>query len=338
MFPSLKKQGVLGINARIGTYMNPLNARKHYPMVDNKILTAKLAEAHDLPMPKNYFVFETYGDARHLAQIIAPYPSFVLKPAHGSQGNGILVVESLPTDSGQTQVYQKPNGTPLSMEDLRYHILTTISGLYSLSGYADQVLLQYKIQLHPMFENYSFQGIPDIRVLVYRGYPVMAMTRLPTHVSGGRANLHQGAVGAGLDMQTGRVIAAICHNHRLEHHPDTQHTLEDLVIPHWYDLLEIAAQCYDMAPLGYLGVDLVIDANLGPMVLEMNARPGLSIQIANQKGLNKILKLFKAHIKDDLAVKQRVEFALELLRRENWNFTRLFQELFESSCGASLQF
>ena len=39
--------------------------------------------------------------------------------------------------------------------------------------------------------------------------------------------------------------------------------------------------------LGYVGVDIVLDANYGPMVLEANARPGLNIQIANNQGLLK---------------------------------------------------
>ena len=46
----------------------------------------------------------------------------------------------------------------------------------------------------------------------------------------------------------------------------------------------------DLAPLGYLGVDIVLDRELGPMMLELNARPGLAIQIANNQGLAPILQ------------------------------------------------
>ena len=41
-----------------------------------------------------------------------------------------------------------------------------------------------------------------------------------------------------------------------------------------------------MTGLGYLRVDMVIDNDRGPLILEMNARPGLSIQIANCTGLS----------------------------------------------------
>ncbi|MDX1386548.1 MAG: sugar-transfer associated ATP-grasp domain-containing protein, partial [bacterium] len=158
-------------------------------------------------------------------------------------------------------------------------------------------------------------GVPDIRVIVYLGYPVMAMIRLPTQASGGRANLHQGAVGAGINMNTGTITTAIFHNHLIERHPDSQFSLKDLAVPHWRRLLTIAAECFEMAPLGYMGVDLVIDEELGPMILEMNARPGLSIQIANQRGLEGILRFFKTKIKPGLSGEERVELALELFKQ-----------------------
>jgi D-alanine-D-alanine ligase-like ATP-grasp enzyme len=36
-------------------------------------------------------------------------------------------------------------------------------------------------------------------------------------------------------------------------------------------------------------VDLVIDADLGPLMLEVNARPGLQIQVINGQGLAPVL-------------------------------------------------
>ncbi|MDX1387336.1 MAG: sugar-transfer associated ATP-grasp domain-containing protein, partial [bacterium] len=198
-FRSLKKQGVLGMNARIGNYMNPLNPRQFYPYLDNKVLSAKLAQDKGIPTPKTYFVFETNGDVRHLEQILAHHPSFVVKPAHGYQGKGVIVIDRSEDTGGQTPRFVKAGGEILSFKDLRYHILQTMSGLYSLSGFPDQVLLQYRVKIHPTFHPYIHHGVPDIRVIVYLGYPVMAMTRLPTQTSDGRANLHQGAVGAGIN-------------------------------------------------------------------------------------------------------------------------------------------
>jgi alpha-L-glutamate ligase-like protein len=128
-------------------------------------------------------------------------------------------------------------------------------------------------------------------MLVYRGIPAMAMLRLPTKASGGRANLHQGAVGAGISLRTGTTTLAVCNNHHINEHPDFGEPLGGIQIPGWNALLKLAAQCYDLAPLGYLGVDIVLDAELGPLILEMNARPGLAIQIANGAGLQPRLNI-----------------------------------------------
>src|SRR5207244_11055997 len=56
----------------------------------------------------------------------------------------------------------------------------------------DQALLQQRVRLHPTFEAIAYKGIPDVRVVLYRNQTAMAMLRLPTKESNGRANLHQG--------------------------------------------------------------------------------------------------------------------------------------------------
>ena len=57
--------------------------------------------------------------------------------------------------------------------------------------------------------------------------------------------------------------------------------------------------CADVARavgLGYIGVDIVVDVNEGPMLLEANARPGLAIQIANGRGLLPRLEAIDAQL------------------------------------------
>ena len=72
----------------------------------------------------------------------------------------------------------------------------------------------------------------------------------------------------------------------LEHpHPDTGSSIEGIQIPQWDSLLANASRCFDLTHLGYLGVDMVLDETHGPMILEINARPGLAVQIANRIGL-----------------------------------------------------
>jgi len=68
-------------------------------------------------------------------------------------------------------------------------------------------------------------------------------------------------------------------------HPDTGHSITGVQVPFWKDLVQAAMKLADGLELGYIGVDFVVDANLGPVVLEANARPGLNIQVANRRGL-----------------------------------------------------
>jgi len=146
-------------------------------------------------------------------------------------------------------------------------------------------MIESMVQFSDVFENFTFEGVPDIRVIVYKGYPVMAMTRLSTRASDGKANLHQGAIGVGLDISTGRALRAVQNGQPLEYHPDTGGRLKDIVVPHWEELIRLAASCYEVTGLGYLGADIVLDRVWGPLILELNARPGLAIQVANGAGL-----------------------------------------------------
>jgi D-alanine-D-alanine ligase-like ATP-grasp enzyme len=70
-----------------------------------------------------------------------------------------------------------------------------------------------------------------------------------------------------------------------------------------------------MTKLGYLGVDIVLDRDKGPLLLELNARPGLSIQIANGAGLVPRLEVIEAHYQTLATAHERVAFARERFGR-----------------------
>jgi alpha-L-glutamate ligase-like protein len=281
---SLKARNVLGMNARNIEYISRQNDRRLYPLVDNKLETKRLVEKHGLKAPELFGHIEFHGQIKKLSHILPQTGGFVLKPAQGSGGKGILVITEQ-----RDNMYVKSNGVVLSYSDLKRHVSNILSGLYSLGGKDDVALVEKQIHFDDYFEPYSFEGIPDIRVIVYKGYPVMAMIRLSTSSSDGKANLHQGAVGVGLDIAKGTAIAAVQDDRPVMKHPDTQADLMALRIPHWKEILRLASESYDMTNLGYLGADIVIDKEAGPMLLELNARPGLAIQIANNAGLQERL-------------------------------------------------
>ncbi len=279
----LRGAGILGLNERNADYIMRLNPRRLFPLVDDKVQTKKLALEAGMAVPDLYGIIANQGEVRTFAKIVGERDSFVIKPARGSGGDGILVVTG--RSQRRRDSYRLSSGVVVSEGEILHHISNTVGGQYSLSGTRDKALIEYCVHFDPTFAEVSYQGVPDIRVVVYRGYPAMAMVRLPTRASDGKANLHQGAVGAGVDLQTGETLNGVLENKVVDEHPDTGALVAGLRIPRWDFILESAARGYDVTGLGYLGVDMVIDRDRGPLILEMNARPGLNIQIANSAGL-----------------------------------------------------
>ncbi len=283
---TLRKKGIVGMNGRNVLYIAQNNPRHLYPLVDDKLKTKLAVKGHAIDVPKLLGVCRVQHHLKELEEFLADLPAFVIKPAQGSGGKGILVITSR-----DGRHYVKPSGVRVSIDYLKAHVSNTLSGLYSLGGRNDVAVIESLVDFSDAFDGFSFEGVPDVRVIVYRGYPVMAMMRLSTAASDGKANLHQGAVGVGIDIATGRALKAVQHARPVTHHPDTGRDLSELVVPHWERVLEIAARSYDVTGLGYLGADVVLDRTRGPLLLELNARPGLAIQVANGRGLEPRVQL-----------------------------------------------
>lgn len=303
---SLRRSGILGINARNLDYIFATNPRRLYRFADNKLETKKIAQTIGVSVPETYGIIRFQGEVKTLSNIVRKYKSFVVKPAHGSGGDGIVVINDV-TDEG----YRKASGSIIKPGDLEYHIYNILSGMFSLGGQSDQAIIEYAVQFDPVFADIAYQGVPDIRVIVYRGVPTMAMLRLPTRASDGKANLHRGGVGVGIDLSTGKTLVGIQNNRYIEHHPETGHALCHRYIPHWSTILEMAAKLGDKTEFGYLGVDIVLDEQKGPLLLEINARPGLSIQIANQEGLIRRLEAIDNVLPKLSGIQNKITFAQE---------------------------
>ena len=300
----LAKAGVLSLNRRNAEYTLWHNSRHLYPLVDDKLTTKTLAQQAGMAVPPLYGVIEIQHQVRELATLLSPYEDFVIKPAQGSGGDGIIVIIGRHHNR-----YRKANGQLITQEDLDHHVSNALSGLYSLGGHPDKVLIECLVRFDPIFEVISYQGVPDIRIIVFLGVPVMAMVRLPTRMSEGKANLHQGAIGAGINLRTGKTLSGVWQNDIVTEHPDTEHSITGVQVPEWEKLLNLAARSYELTGLGYQGVDLVLDKDKGPLILELNARPGLNIQIANRAGLLTRLQLVKQHAPSLKTVEDRITFS-----------------------------
>jgi alpha-L-glutamate ligase-like protein len=303
---ALARSGVIGINKRNADYLLVYNSRRYYPLVDDKLQTKLIAEKVGIPVPTLYGKIEYPHEVKLLPDIVANHADFVVKPAQGSGGDGILIVVGR-----MGGLFHLADGDYMTIEDMSYHVNTILAGTFSLGGQDDKALIEYRVNFDTVFEQISYRGVPDIRIISLLGVPVMSMVRLPTRMSHGKANLHQGAIGAGISISEGKTMTAVWQNSVVEVHPDTGNPVMGIMIPHWDRLLGMAALSYDLTHLGFQGIDIVLDKNRGPLVLELNARPGLNIQIANREGLGHRLALVEANAGRLKTVEDRVAFARE---------------------------
>ena len=233
----LKNYGMLGMNCRNVDFINRYNDRTLFPLVDNKLQTKLLAQEYGVPTPLLRFVVREQHEINHIEQEFAGLEHFALKPAKGSGGKGIMVVTGRHGDQ-----FVRSSGAEVSISDIRRHMSNILAGLYSLGGSPDVAIVEDLIAFDECFSGYSHEGVPDIRIIVFKGYPVMAMLRLSTHASDGKANLHQGAVGVGLALDTGRCLYAAQFGRPVSTHPDTGQALGDIHIEGWRDILLVCGR------------------------------------------------------------------------------------------------
>ncbi|XKH58768.1 alpha-L-glutamate ligase-like protein [Halomonas sediminis] len=307
----LRSKGIIGMNRRNIRYIGRYNNRRLFPLVDDKLKTKLLAQQHGITSPALIGTVTTQFGVKHILDMLTGHAGFVIKPAKGSGGKGILVIEQ-----SKDGAYVKPSGAVLNLTDIERHVSNILSGLYSLGGSPDVAMIESLIHFDESLMAYTYEGVPDIRVIIFKGYPVMAMMRLSTAASDGKANLHQGAVGVGLDIATGTALRGVQFDRPCYAHPDTGHDLASLAVPDWKTLLLLAAGCYEMTGLGYLGTDMVLDRRHGPMLLELNARPGLAIQMTNGEGLRPRLDMIEAQ-PEDQGPAARVAFAQQHFARHS---------------------
>jgi alpha-L-glutamate ligase-like protein len=299
---------VLGINRRNHDLIARYNPRALFQIVDHKVKTKTALSALNLPVAETLAVYHTHGEIADFVVQSRSWPAFVIKPAQGAGGEGIIsIVQHRATD------FFSSDGRTLSARDIESHLSDILSGIYSLNQRYDDAVVESRIIPHLLLDNLSFHGLPDIRVIVFRGVPLMAMLRVATRQSRGRANLHAGGIGIGIDLVTGKTTHALVGKTWVTVHPDTAVPLCSVPLPCWDELLTVASRCADAVALGYLGVDLTVDKQGKPLVLELNARPGLSIQLANRRGLRPLIDEVERRNPCNLTVTQRVRFGQSLI-------------------------
>lgn len=302
MFEEFKNaRKILGLNARNLDFIRPYNKKKSKRLADNKITSKRALRKGGIPVPKLLAKIKSAEELENFDWASLP-ATFALKPNRGFGGGGILVVygrkkiskKIVQTDEIPEPVWIKSDGSKVTVQDLKSHILNILDGAFSLSNMPDVAFFEERLTLLKLFKPYAYKGIPDIRVIVFNRIPVMAMLRLPTKESGGKANLQQGGIGVGIDLISGVTTTAVLGEGKIiDYVPGTRMLLSGIKIPYWKDILLLAVKAQEISGMGYLGADVAIDRERGPVFLEINARPGLGIQVANLAGLRERLERIK---------------------------------------------
>lgn len=277
---------VLGLNARNRLFLSS-NKKEGRKIADSKLQTKRFLRKAKLSTPRILVTFRNPQQINNFAWETLP-DNFVLKPSKGFGGQGVLIVKKKAKWAGEWYLM---DGSLINIQDLKFHALEILSGRFSLQNTTDTAFIEERIKIQKIFAKYVWHGVPDIRVIVFNKVPVAAMLRLPTRESQGKSNLHQGAIGVGVDLATGITTHGVLNGRFIKFIPETKRKINGLKIPQWDNILTLAVRAQEAVPtLGYFGVDIVLDKERGPMILELNARPGLEIQNANFSPLKKRLE------------------------------------------------
>lgn len=278
-----RAEAVLSMNRRNLHYIYTRNERKHFPLADNKLLAKEVLVAAGVRMPETYRTYGYFYELRNLERDLDAYHDFVIKPAQGSGGNGIIVIVGR-----RNRDWLGISGKIYTLYDLQKHISDIIFGVHSFD-LGDQAIIESRITQHPEMQELSPLGLADVRIIMCDNCAVMAMTRIPTRQSDGKANLHQGALGVAIDISSGITVQAQFLGQPIDTHPDSGIRLIGRKVPFWMEITELAQVAARAVPLKYLGVDISVSPD-GPQLLEINVRPGLEIQNVNGRGMLQILQ------------------------------------------------
>ncbi|MGA1792867.1 MAG: sugar-transfer associated ATP-grasp domain-containing protein [Thermoplasmatota archaeon] len=245
-----------------------------------------------VPIPETYMIVETEEDLERFQMWVhGSNGSFVIKPAKGHGGAGILVV-----NKRVAKRYILTSGKGVEDGYLIRHAKRIIDGIYTKKE-PDRALVEERLVISRKLRELQTPGLLDIRIVAFKGFPIMAMTRLPTKMSGGKANIHQGAIGAGISISEGRIISATYLRKNIKRHPTSGKALIGFKFNMWEDILEVAAEAAGSMGLGFVGVDLTLAEGRGVVVLEVNKRPGLEIQNANGAGMKRRIKWVQSFVR-----------------------------------------
>ncbi len=289
------RKKVLGQNSRNLLYIKKYSSSDGRSIANNKLKTKRMLITNGISNPKLLGIIRTQKELETFNWNSLPN-SFVLKPVHGVQGYGIEIFYNRDREGR----WIKADKSKADIPELKGLASEILEGRFAPKEYQnDQVFFEERIRTHKDLKNYTFKGAPDVRIIVFNKVPVMAYIRFPTKESLGKANMAIGAVGTGIDIASGITTTSTYgkgnegRGFPITYVPGTQLPYQGLHIPFWNTILRNAIKTQIASKLKFVAIDFLIDQERGPMVVEINSKPGLSIQIVNRSGLSERLDQVK---------------------------------------------
>ena len=275
---------VLGQNARNLLYIQSENFSHYKRLADSKLRTKKFLTSHGVAVPLTLAIINNNSELT-LELLDSLEPPFVIKPNNWYGWKGIIIILEKRADGSFVTNTQEL----ISLKVLYQHCVRILDGFFSLAGKRDTIFIEKKIELSKDIALLWKYGLPDIRIIIYNTVPVMAMMRIPTKESSGKANIHAWACAIWIDIWSGRLTYISHHGKQIKSIPGIG-DIRSLLLPNWDNILNLAVRVQYVTKIPFLWCDIVLDDCDGPLLLEMNVRPGLEIQNVNKAPLEARLK------------------------------------------------
>jgi hypothetical protein len=311
---------ILGMNKRNNTYITEFNPKKGIRLANNKIQTKKFLTQRGIPVPQTIAHIKTRQERLYFDFSKITHTTFVIKPNKWSKGSGIFIIKEMrlrkdyqPTqqvqETGEKTFWDRFNifnqnfdavydswyeffvgSTWISEQNLKEKCLWIFDGSYSSNNKSDTILLEDRLLPGIGFTEFCEYGLADMRVIIFNLVPMIAMLRMPTKESWGKANLAQGGIWLGLDIITWKINSLYrkWKSYTSEFPPEWQH-FKGKTIPYRKEIIQYSANAQYFVNIGYLGMDWVITQKW-PKLLEINARSWLEIQNITGKPLLSIMQ------------------------------------------------
>lgn len=263
---------ILSMNERNLNYIKKLNSASSINLADDKVETKLFLEERWISVPKTLAIISTKKQLAEFEISSIKEDFFVIKPVFWSKWQGILIVENL--QDWTYKIWEEI----VSEDFLNDHMTDILNWDFSLNYWMDKILIEEKLIAWNWFEKFCNFGLADIRMIVYNLVPVAAMVRMPTALSGWKANLAQGWLGLGIEVGSW-IINTLYINWKVytKEFPMPYAHLKWFEIPFWDEILLASSQTQFFVNLWYLALDWVI-TETWPKILEINARAWLEIQ------------------------------------------------------------